>query len=191
MTSEELDHLYKSFTTYAWRLEARDVYGVPEENTRLQAFLEGRELPRSDSKDAWSQMTAAAAAAERPFARVRMVGRPVTDYTRWEFSVYPENIRAGEEVRVLDRTWLDADDEFGTLWNTDFWLFDDTTAVVQNYADDGRYLGPTLAEDARPYVQLRARALELSVPYNEFTLLPEPRSGEQNLHLPTEATRID
>lgn len=188
MTGEELDRLYQGFTTYAWRLEARDVYGVPDENERLQAFLEGRELPQSDTKNAWAQTTAAAAAAGRPFGRVRMVGRPVTDYTRWEFSVYPENIAAGEEVRVLDRTWLADNDP---LWNTDFWLFDDTTAVVQNYAPDGRYLGPSLAEDVRPYVQMRARALELSVPFDEFTLLPEPRRGEQPVGMLREETRVD
>lgn len=191
MTGDELDQLYRSFSTSAWRLEARDVYGVPEENARLQAFLEGRELPRSTSKDSWSAMTAAAAAAGRPFSRVRMVGRPVTDYTRWEFSVYPENIAAGEEVRVLDRTWLTDDESLGELWHTDFWLFDDTIAVIQNYADDGRYLGPTLADDPTPYVQLRARALELSVPYQEFRLLPEPRRGEEQITRQPETTQVD
>lgn len=189
MRSEELDNLYRTFSRYAWRLEARDVYGVQAENERLQAFLEGRELPRSSSKDAWSSMTAAAASAGRPFARVRMVSRPVTDYTRWEFSVYPENIDAGEEVRVLDRAWLNDDDP---LWDTDFWLFDDDTAVVQNYAANGKYLGPSRVEDVRPYVELRTRALQLSVPFDEFTLLPEPRRGEQAVRNQQEAaSRVD
>ncbi|MEU4673973.1 DUF6879 family protein [Amycolatopsis sp. NPDC023774] len=190
MTGEELDELYRTFTRYAWRLEARDVYGVPEENARLQAWLAGRELPRSDSKDAWKELTGVAAAAGRPFARVRMIGRPLTDYTRWEHSIYPDNLSAGEDVRLLERSWLTAEDAANPLWNVDFWLFDDRVAVVQNYADDGSYLGPELAPDPAPYVALRARALELSVPYAEFSLLPDQRSDDQQIR-ESEAARID
>ncbi|GAA1983197.1 DUF6879 family protein [Amycolatopsis minnesotensis] len=186
MTREELAELYRSFRRYAWRLEARDVYGVPAENARLQAFLAGESLPESATKTAWGEQTAAAAAAGRSFARVRMIGHPVTDYTRWEMSVYPENIAAGEDVRILDRAWLNDENP---LWQQDVWLFDDETAVIQRYADDGAYLGPELADDPAPYVALRARALELSVPYSEYTLLPDQRSDES---VPTrEATTIE
>ena len=167
MNSDELGQLYRTFTRYAWRLEARDVYGVPDENARLQAFLAGRPVPPSSSKSAWTEMTLSAAAAERPFSRVRMVGHPITDYTRWEFSVYPENIAGGEEVRVLDRTLLPDEDP---LWDVDFWLFDDKVAVIQNYDEQGHYLGPELAPDVARYVALRRRAMEASVPYDDYVL---------------------
>lgn len=176
MTSEELDELYRSFTRYAWRLEALDVYGVPEENELLQAFLDGREPPAM-GPNPWADMTAAAAAAGRPFGRVRLVGRPVTDYTRWEFTMYPSSIEAGEQVRVLDRAWL-AEEDDNPLWNVDFWLFDDEIAVVQHYAANGEYLGPSRAPDPAPFVELRKRALELSVPFSEYTLLPDQRREE-------------
>jgi hypothetical protein len=189
VTGDELNDLYHSCTRYAWRLEARDVYGVPEENDRLQAWLAGRPLPRSDSKDAWKELTSGAAAAGRPFARVRMIGRPLTDYTRWEYEVYSDNISAGEQVRVLERDWLTDADRNNPLWLEDFWLFDDEIAVVQNYGDDGSYLGPTRAADPAPYVALRRRALELSVPYSDFTLLPDQRRGEQQTR--SEAARVD
>lgn len=172
MTHAELDELYQGFAAYAWRLEARDIYGIPEDNARLQAWLAGREVPRSEPKDTWGDLTAAAAADGRPFSRVRMVGRPLTDYTRWEHSLYPENLAAGEDVRLLDRDWLTAVDQANPLWDVDFWLFDDQTAVIQRYDADGGYLGPSLAPDPAPFVTLRARALQLPVPFVEYTLLP-------------------
>lgn len=165
-----LDELYASFTRYAWRLEALDSYGIPTENERMQAFLAGMPQPRSESKDEWCVLTSKAAAQSRYFSRVRMVGHPLTDYTRWEFSVYPENLTAGEDVRILDRNWLT---DTNPLWNQDFWLFDDEVAVIQKYDTDGTYLGPQKAEDPRPYIELRQKALALSVPYHDYHPDPE------------------
>lgn len=194
MSREQLAELYRTFKQFAWRLEARDTYGVEGENERLQAWLEGRELPRSESKDNWKSLTSAAAEEGRPFSRVRMIRRPLTTYTRWEYSVYPDNLSAGEGVALLERDWLTEQDRENPLWNTDFWLFDDEVAVVQRYAEDGTYLGPVLADDVEPFVVLRRRALELAVPYGEFTLLPDQRSDDQQtqqVEVRQEAARIE
>lgn len=100
--------------------------------------------------------------------RVRVVGRPVTDYTRYEFAMYSENVAAGEQIRVVERaSVLGAD----TAWvNDDFWLFDDETAALVRYDEQGHFLGAHQASDLDAYLSARHRALALSVDLAAFTL---------------------
>jgi hypothetical protein len=104
---------------------------------------------------------------------VRVVGRPVTDYTRFEFAAYPDNIAAGEDIEVIDREQLDP------AWSEvpDFWLFDDTTAFVQHFDDEGRFLGAEPVEDVAPFVQIRQLLIDLAttVPAGRYALDTVPR----------------
>lgn len=176
MTPDDLSRLYRTFERYAWRLETRDVYAVPGEDADFDDFLAGRPVaPRNPDNSGWLANVAAARADHRVFARVRLVGFPITDYTRFEFLGYPENIAAGEEVRIIDRRWLTPADDAWT--HQDFWLFDDRIAVLQHYDDAGRFLGVSAAPDVRPYVEIRRRATDLSVAFHEFALVPAPRAS--------------
>lgn len=93
--------------------------------------------------------------------RVRLVGTPLTEYQRFQFSWgYQENTEAGEEISILDHST-------DGLLLVDFWLFDDTTAVVLEY-DAGRFLRPVAAETVEPYRQARDMALKSAVPFREY-----------------------
>src|SRR5713101_3658429 len=99
MTPDDLGALFEVFERYAFRLEARDQYTVGEEEERLKAGRGGRDLPpRTPENDPWLALVARATSEGRTIERVRVVGRPVTRYTRFEFAVYPENIAAGERI---------------------------------------------------------------------------------------------
>ena len=88
--------LFETFERSAFRLEARDTYKVPDEAERFAAFLVGRELPaRTPEEDDWLGLLTRATAVGRKIVRVRVLTKPLTDYTRFELAVYPENIRAG------------------------------------------------------------------------------------------------
>lgn len=167
MTPDDLGVLFETFKRTAFRLEGRDEYNVPDEADRLAAFLEGRELPaRTPSTDAWLGLVANATAAGRRMVRVRVVGKPVTDYTRFELAVYPENIAAGEHVRLVEREKLPEGAE--NSWDEDFWLFDGQTVAVLRYDSEGRFLGVEQGTDINPYTRIEREALARSVEFGDF-----------------------
>ena len=169
MTPEEYGALFERFRRSAFRLEARDVYNIPDEQEGLAAFLSRQEVPhRTPRNDSWLALVARATAAGRSIVRVRVVGRPVTDYTRYEFAVYPQNVAAGERIRVVERSSVPGAD---TAWvNDDFWLFDDETVALVRYDEQGCFLGADRAIDLDAYLSARPRALALSLDLAAFTL---------------------
>lgn len=162
MTPEDLGTLFETFKRRAFRLEAKDDYRVPGEEEDLAAFLEGRELPvRTPETSEWLRLVARATEAGREIVRVRLVGKPLTDYTRFELAAYPENVAAGEEVRVAARETLPH--EVGNGWDEDFWLFDDETVAVLRYDAEGQFVGVDEGTDVDRYRRMEAEALARSV----------------------------
>jgi hypothetical protein len=176
VTPDELTELYTTFKRTAWRLEARDDYAVPGDDEDFDAFLAGRPVPPRTVENSWWLRTVAdATRAGKSFRRVRLLSHPVTDYTRFELASYPENIAAGEAVRIVERHVLTDSDEHWS--HQDFWLFDDEIAVLQHYSPRGSFLGVTQAEDPRPYAEIRRRAESLSVPFEEYDLRSSARDA--------------
>lgn len=165
MITTTIDEAFAQFRRYAWRLEVLDTYLVEGEQDRLDAFRRGEPMPPPATDD-WQQLIRAAIDRGAHMSRVRLVGHPVTDYTRWEFAAYPENIRYGEDVQVVDRSWLDAS------WNTaaDVWLFDDELAFQHCYDPDGRWLRCEPIEDVPAMVEMRRRISQFAVPLAAYGL---------------------
>lgn len=168
MKASDLGRLFATFERSAFRFEARDAYLIPEEEERLGAFLAGRELPaRVLETDDWLRLVARATRAGRQMERVRVVGRPLTDYTRFELAVYGENITAGEDIRVVERAKL-PEGGSGQRWHQDFWLFDDQTVAILCYDEAGRFLGVEKGTNIDAFRQVQREALARSVPYKQF-----------------------
>jgi len=165
--------LLDGFTSYAWRLEALDTYDVSDEREQFNDFMAGR-TPKPSADDLeWQARARAVVASGRKIGRVRMVGHPVTDYTRFEWAAYPDNIAAGETIKVYDRSWPGGTDP---RFDQDFWLFDDRIAAVMTYTSGGQFLGVTITEDVAPFLDIKQAAVARSVPFHEYTLLPAPRA---------------
>lgn len=160
----------RTFERFAWRLEARDHYVVPEYDAQIRAFEAGEPMPAR--ADGWEDVVGSATARGARIGRVRLVGRPITAYTRWEFAVYADNVELGEDVQVVDRAGLDAS------WDAapDAWLFDDHLAFRQRYSEDGAYLGVEQV-DAEPVREMRDLLAARAVPLHKFRLtdIPSPR----------------
>ncbi len=142
MTPAELRALYHGFTDEAFRLETLQHYAVPGDADRQAAFREGRPLPERPGKTATLRLIRDAVAAGKRFGRVHVVEQPLSDYVRYELAAaYPENVAAGEDVWIADRT---AHPELAAL-RRDFALFDARTdhpsLVWYDYAPDGRLTG--------------------------------------------------
>ncbi|WP_060574200.1 MULTISPECIES: DUF6879 family protein [unclassified Pseudonocardia] len=174
MTPDDLDELFRTYRESAFRLECRDTYAVPGEDEDFDAHLGGREFPaRTPHDDEWLATVRDQVSRGKYFGRVRLVGHPLTDYTRFQFVCYPrENIPAGEEVRLLDRRRLPAGDE---SWShQDFWMFDERIVVLQHYDEGGRFVGVSEDPEAGPYVAIRRRAVALSVPFDQYEVTSGP-----------------
>lgn len=120
----------------AIHLETRDSYAPNDPD--LRGWLGGGRAIAPDRVERWHQLVSDAVGRGVEVRRARVVSEPMSDYIRWEHAVTSElNIAAGEQVRWLPRSQaLDL-----CLPGLDFWLFDDATLRVANFAGDGELVG--------------------------------------------------
>jgi hypothetical protein len=164
MTPEELGKLFETFTSSAFRLETLPEYRVPQEVESVAAWRAGKPKPTSHAERPWLTTVRNAVARGARMQRVRLVSPPLTEYQERQFAwAYPENSEAGESILILDH-------DVPGLLAVDFWLFDETTAVVLEYDDAGRFLRPVVAATVAPYRQARDMALKSSAPFREYRL---------------------
>jgi hypothetical protein len=170
-----LTELFQTFRESAFRLETRQYYVLAEDEPRRQAFREGHPLPPRPGKTESIRIVRDAVAAGKRVQRVHVVDLPLSEYIRYELAVYPENVAAGEDVRIACRT---AHPGLKDL-DTDFWLFDPETgrpAVVWfRYTQDGQILGRDYSNDPGDVQRARQQrdlAVDQSLPLSEFLTLP-------------------
>ena len=97
--------LYRTCRVSARRLETLQHYDVTGDEERQRAFLAGQPLPppRQGKLDDLA-LIADLRQAGRYVGRVHVVDRPLSPYVRYELAVYAENVAAGEDVRIADRS---------------------------------------------------------------------------------------
>lgn len=99
--------------------------------------------------ETWLDMVRQAAAEGRRFARVRVVSRPLTDYSRFSLSVAERTVAAGDDIRYLARDHPGAE----KLPNHDYWLFDSRILAMMHFGDDDRFLGAEIIDDPAVIVE--------------------------------------
>lgn len=92
-------------------------------------------------------MVREATAEGRHFARVRVVELPMSDWSRYSYTLARHNIAAGEDIRYLART--SAPD----LPDSDYWLFDSSKLLIMRFDDADRFVGGELVKDPAEIVQ--------------------------------------
>jgi hypothetical protein len=154
-----------TFRQSAFRLETRDLYTVPQEEAWFAAFRRGEGLPElTPENDSWLKLVSDHCRNGKRMQRVHIVSHPLTDYCRFELAMYVSSVVAGEEIRVLERS---ARAEVQAL-ETDFWLFDDSTVIVLDYDDHGRFLRAREAPDHRFYREIAEFTLTHSIHLDEY-----------------------
>jgi hypothetical protein len=161
---------FDSFQRDAFRLETLPTYTVAKELAGYSAFRTTGELHIPDD-DPWLVRVRHFRSTGRWIGRVHVVTRPLTEYLRYEFAVYRHNVKAGEDVRILDLTGQPNPG----LPSQDFWLFDDSAVVRMDYQPDGTQIGRELLEgvDPEPYVAWKRLALERAIAFEEYVTLHE------------------
>ena len=170
-----LTELFETFRESAFRLETLQHYVLGEDEPRRQAFREGRPLPPRPGKTESMRLVREAVAAGKRVHRVHVVDLPLSEYIRYELAVYPENIAAGEDVRITCRN---AHPDLNDL-GTDFWLFDAETAepsvVWFRYTPGGEILSRDYSDDPTEVQRARGQrdlALAHSLALSDFMALP-------------------
>lgn len=98
LEGEAWSRYFRDFASSAFRLELRQVYTMPGEADELRRFRAG-EQPPPGYHYGWLDTVAEARQAGKTMRRVRVVKRPLTDYTQYEFAWgYACNVEAGEDI---------------------------------------------------------------------------------------------
>jgi hypothetical protein len=164
--------LYRACRVSACRLETLQHYDVPGDEERQRTFHAGEPLPppRQGKLDDL-KLIADLRKAGRQVGRVHVVGQPLSPYVRYELAVYAENVSAGEDVRIADRS---LHPELEALAQ-DFAIFDAETrhaaVVLFDYDAGGLILGYRVADDRETVDRCREQydlALTRSVALSEF-----------------------
>lgn len=130
-SGERLAELFQTFTTQAWRWECQGTYRQPAEAEAWRRWRAGESDDLAWLRP-WLRQVQEATRGGRGFARVRVFGEPPTEYQRWQIDLSPENIAAGEDMRVLTASQAGA----LALPDQDFWLFDDECVALMYFEDE-------------------------------------------------------
>jgi len=180
ITGADLEHLFTTFQRTAWRWEAQTSYHEPYELEPLRRWRAGEPDDLAWMTD-WLAGVRSATKAGRQFQRVRLYTEPPTEYLRWQDTVTPANVAAGEDIRVIvSRRAREL-----ALPTRDFWLFDGVRVVSMDFDAVG-FVGGMMITDPGTVAQHRVwwnRAWEHAVPYQRYRTLatasrtdPGPRS---------------
>jgi len=168
--------MYRQATREVFRMEARQQYAVEAEAAQMEAFAEGRPLPRDPAVERSMDVIRQARAAGTRVYRVHVVDLPLTPYLRYEMAAYRENLAAGEEVFIAARSWHR--DLAGIT--EDFVLFDPgigrQAVVWMRYDADGRITGRECSDDPADIARARRDrdlAMAHAVPLGQFAAAVE------------------
>ena len=154
----------ENFKESAFRLERLRSYDMPEEAEMLAAFKRGEKVQLPEDHP-WPPLVKRQCSSGKVMQRARVVDRPLTEYQRFELSLYPHSVAAGERIHVYERGSIPEI----LLHEVDFWLFDNHTVYILNYDAEGHFLGIEQAYDVVTYRRIRDLALERSIPLADFT----------------------
>lgn len=168
MTRLDIDALIAEldlFQRTLFRYEQLPAYAVDDDGDDYHRWMAGASQPTWSRKQPWLDVLRADRDAGRDRRRVRRFTRDLTAYERYACDWgYAHNAPAGENIRVL-RT-----DEhmIPDLPRVDFWVVDDTAAIVMNYDGAGRFLDATRVPDPTPYIAARDRAWVEAEPFGPW-----------------------
>jgi hypothetical protein len=165
--------LMESTTTSVVKLESRQDYQEPG-NPSFEALKSG------DERSAIDKLWETRHSADREncvsmcrkgisWTRIRLVERPLTDYTRWELHSYDISVRYGERILIVDITGQPASSPIRRL--SDFLIFDGKAVMAHDYDSSGLIKGGWVIdtpEQVRRYADAIALCMKTAVPLGVF-----------------------
>lgn len=170
---------FRSFKDSAFRLEVLQAYAEPSEADVLAKFNKNEPVPEEWIAD-WCALVRNHVQSGHVMQRVHLVDIPLSNYMHFEFQcAYKHTSVAGEDIRVLNRSAVPG--QLLDALKEDFWLFDESKVMVQDYNEAGTLKQARITTDplkVSRYLQIRDEVLKLSVPFDTFynSLSDPPRS---------------
>lgn len=165
----EWNEMFYSFKRSAYRLETLQAYAEPSESSPFNQYRRGI-VPDPSFMAEWCHMVKAHIDAGRSMRRVHLVDLPLSEYMRFEIECcYRDTAAAGEIVRLLDRSRLSSD--LLKITAEDFWLFDGSTIMVNDYDLSGALFQARITTDPKAvayYSNIDRKLWDLGVPFKEF-----------------------
>ncbi|MEU6720212.1 DUF6879 family protein [Nonomuraea sp. NPDC046802] len=149
VSGDAFGDLFRSFEHTAFRLEPRERYNSPGEYEPLRKFL-GGEPDNLAWNRPWLDLMAEHASKGKFVHRVRIVSVPLSDYSRFGLWCAESAIKAGEDIRYLNRA------QAAGLPESDYWLFDSKWAARLEFDEDDVLLGAEIVTDSATVVELAA-----------------------------------
>jgi hypothetical protein len=143
LTGQDFFDLFRTFAHTAYRLEVRESY---YEKEQLGQFVARVPVDLSYMED-WLALMVRLKVEGKRVERVRVVSRPLSDYSRYGLWLSQYNIQSGEDIRYLDR--VDA----AGLPDHDYWLLDSSRLYIVRFTDTDELLGAEPVEDPVAVVQ--------------------------------------
>lgn len=167
LSENELDEFFdQHFTRWAFRLETLTGYDVASDDEDFIRYLAGEAEPDAAAKQPWLDELAADTARGKLWQRVHVLRSPLSDYLRYECEWgYTYNVAAGEDVRILDLTEVEAP---AGLVDEEFFLLDDSQVLLMRYSADGEFLGAESTSAVDRYRAARDAALSVAVPFHDY-----------------------
>lgn len=167
LSEEEWSAQFDKFSTSMFRLETLQVYTEEEEAEMFARFRAGEAIP-AEWMNGWCDLICSKAESGATVSRVHLVSLPLTEYLRFEIEHgYRHSLKAGEKIFLSDLSELPADHEL----IEDFFIFDDSTVVINIYNEVGTFQGAVMNQDpvvVARYVRLREEAINRAEPVEQF-----------------------
>jgi hypothetical protein len=155
----------QNFERSAFRLETLPAYSVPQEEEWFAEWQRSGKLPElTPETDSWLRLVQEAKQAGKQMQRVHLVTPPLGDYLRFELATQIPSVDSGEDCRIAKAS--DIEQVVSRL--EDYWLFDETVAILLHYDDEGRFVDTEAAADVVPYRLQRDLVLTRSVALKEY-----------------------
>jgi Family of unknown function (DUF6879) len=155
----------QNFERSAFRLETLPAYSVPQEEEWFAEWQRSGKLPElTPETDSWLRLVQEAKQAGKQMQRVHLVTPPLGDYLRFELATQIPSVDSGEDCRIAKAS--DIEQVVSRL--EDYWLFDETVAILLHYDDEGRFVDTEAAADVVSYRLQRDLVLTRSVALKEY-----------------------
>ena len=158
------------FRRRVFRLETLDWYDAPNEHEPYSRFLAGAPADWA-WREPWKRLVRNVRASGRTMSRVHVVSEPDSDYVRFELlRVYPANVEAGEDVRILRRATAERL-SLDLALDGDFWQFDNHLTARLIYDASGAVSRVELERDPEQVIwhsYVRDQLLFYSIPLAQY-----------------------
>jgi hypothetical protein len=153
-----------------FKVEVLQDYTGEDDSPSLRAWLAGNKeqslaLLEKTSHNGWREMCKEKRDAGVLMRRIRIIEKPYTPYTKWEFEFYKHiNIAGGEQIFIVNKQAVaDVD-----LPSGDLMMFDNKRVVVCIYDKTGRMTKQTFYDendDISSFLRLKHDLLSLAQPF--------------------------